>query len=153
MTPLLEAAVAAREVGLVVPECKECWKCPKCHGDGNLYHEDAESPSYCRNCGATGSTNRTLSDKPDPACKHCHATGINSDPARLGWVALMWLRARDEIRLDPGNEHANPLVNRKPVIHFRDEYDARNESAIHDGTETGIATALLRLVARAGGKQ
>ena len=148
MSELLEAAVAAREVGLAVPECEACWRCPKCHGDGNLYHEDTEGPSYCRNCGATGSTNRTLSPKPDPACQTCRATGINPDPARLGWVAMIWLLAR----------HSDLSVMRRRVSRYESGEStleapmATRKAEDHDGTETGIATALLSLVARVGGK-
>ena len=117
MTPLLEAAVAAREVGLSVPEC------PDCKGHGEFAGLDGEGWYQCGNC---------------------HATGIDPDPARLGWVAYLFLTGQEGFSSGAKHTYWHPEWH----PHWKDTF-----AEFHDGTETGIATALLRLVARAGGKQ
>ena len=115
MNPLLEAAVAAREVGLVVPECEDCE-------------------------GARGFKSSCYHNNFRP-CLRCHATGINPDPALLGWVAFAWLVDRG---LLDSSRHMQTWSdwNGGPKLHEE-----------HDRTPTGLAAALLRLVARVGGKQ
>lgn len=137
MTPLLEAAVAARDVGLDVPECT---RCPK-----HAVNEYGDCVHWCQACGATGPL----------ICTYCHATGINPDPALLGWVALMWLHAHKEHVLLPWDTDTVETVRINPE-NFMEYYGHDREAvcerdASHDGTPAGLATALLRLVARVGG--
>lgn len=109
MTPLLEAAVAAREAGLEVPACEQC------EYTGLFYSHS-----------------------------NCHATGIHPDPVRLGWVALMWLTAR-------ANDPALHAYSRSfRFVNYTEGANMLEFDQAHDGTETGITTALLRLVARVG---
>lgn len=122
MTPLLEALCDAAKVGFDAPKCRRCDGCGQVQG---------EYTGYFR------------------LCSLCHATGLDaSDPERLIGRAHAWFHdnACDVLHRWPTNE----------VRAFRDipirlipngatppEYVER-----HDGTPTGLATALLRLVAR-----
>lgn len=120
MTPLLEAAVAAREAGLEVPACEQC------EGTGHVQGE------Y---------TGLFYSHS------NCHATGINPDPARLGWAAEGWLLAREHYPVI----HAYPVSTR--FVNYTEAGDMLELDQAHDKTSEGRTTALLRLVARVGGKQ
>lgn len=125
MTPLLEAAVAAREVGLEMP------KCDRCEGRGR-YH-------CC----------------PEHLCDWCDATGLDaSDPERLIGRAMMWLWSRNSNITDAEYPNISAAARDaetgcgmrglKLFGYYRFER--------HDGSPTSLATALLRLVARVGGK-
>lgn len=121
MTPLLEAAVAARQAGLDVPKCVRCAR------------------------------NEVLAAGPrEPApwmCNYCGDTDINPDPARLGWAAEGWLLAREHYPVI----HAYPVSTR--FVNYTEAGDMLELDQAHDKTSEGRTTALLRLVARVGGKQ
>lgn len=126
MNELLEAAVAAAKAGLDVPDC------PFCSG----YGVDPETGHDPYPCGT------------------CHATGINPDPERLIGRAMMWLWSRNSNVTDAEYPNISAAARDaetgcgmrglKLFGYYRFER--------HDGTSTSLATALLRLVARAGGK-
>lgn len=125
MTPLLEALVAASKVGFDAP------KCGHCYGLGSW---------------TQASTGVRLS------CIDCNATGVDAGDAEfLIGLADLWLHGRscDVLRRWATNE----------IIVFWDVIDSALPPADrvapelverHDGTPAGLATALLRLVARVG---
>lgn len=79
-------------------------------------------------------------------CANCHATGLDaSDPERLIGRALRYLIGNDwTVIQGPFDTIAHPWMLKWP-----DENAGEKEP--HDGTPAGLATALLRLVARVGG--
>lgn len=82
---------------------------------------------------------------PEHPCDWCDATGLDaSDPEKLIGRAMMWLADRNSVTL-----YGSPVVL-KPSVFLGHQYTPDHEED-HDRTETGIATALLRLVARVGG--
>lgn len=120
MTPLLEALCDAAKVGFDAPKCRRCDGCGQVQG---------EYTGYFR------------------LCSLCHATGLDAlDPERLIGRAHAWLLFT----------HTHPNLSLFPkTAHFTLHGSAygsviRLEHENHDGTPTGLATALLRLVARAG---
>ena len=131
MTPLLEAAVAARKAGFDAPRCYHCGWCGMCAGSG---------AKDCPLCGGEGLRGAKAARERD--CAHCHATGLDvSDPERLIGRAFAWLVDRG---LLDSSRHMQTWSdwNGGPKLHEE-----------HDRTPTGLAAALLRLVARVGGKQ
>lgn len=127
MTPLLDALVAAQKVGLDAPVCAAC-------------------------------LGRSVAP-PNPGfekfgCHRCDATGLDaSDPERLIGRADMWLhgRACDVLRRWATNE---VVVSWSiPASALAPGATPPGHLEPHDGTPTGLATALLRLVARVGGAE
>jgi hypothetical protein len=121
MTPLLQALTDAAKVGLDGP------KCAACYGNGSNFSGH-------------------LFD--DIACKWCHATGLDaSDPERLIGRAMVWLESEmHQVTFTQRVALSRNLPNTVQTNHTT--LGARKEH--HDGTPTGFATALLRLVARVG---
>lgn len=125
MTPLLEALQAASKVGFDAPVCD------KCEGRGRY---------YC--C-------------PEHPCDWCDATGLDaSDPEKLIGRAMMWLWSRnsnvtdaDYLNISAAARDAETGCGVRGLKLFGCYKFER-----HDGTPTSLAAALLRLVARAGGK-
>lgn len=138
MSELLKALQAAAAVGFDAPRCG---KCPR-----HAVNEHGDCASWCRAC---------LPDGPSP-CPHCHATGLDaSDPERLIGRALFCLHKRNEHVLLPWDTATVETVRINPE-NFMEYYGHDREAVaereeVHDGTPTGLATALLRLVARVGG--
>lgn len=144
MTPLLEAAVAAREVGFDAPRCLNCQWCETCMSRAFPF----ECDPACEDCGGSGL--RPVSDEDTGLCVDCDSTGLDaSDPEHLIGRAQDWLLSK----------YAHPNLSLFPkTAHFTIHSSAygsvvRLEHENHDGTPAGLATALLRLVARVGGKQ
>jgi hypothetical protein len=131
MSPLLEALQAAVKAGFDAPACKDRW----CRG-GRQHWLDREQ-TICRTCEGTGL------DASDPygligrALVRLRQTGTHVLlPWDTGEVETVWLHAGSN---DPWHSHDREA---KP-----------EDSEPHDGTPTGLATALLRLVARVGTPQ
>lgn len=127
MTPTLEALQSAAKAGFDAPECLDCM------GRGGFATPDGEGWHHCFTC---------------------HATGLDaSDPERLIGRAMAWLQhkgATNTARRDD-DWHAPP---------FKVDFTwptcvglpcSVTITEAHDGTLTGLAAAMLRLVARVGG--
>lgn len=124
MRELLTALVAASKVGFDAPGCAPC--------QGTALDWVSCSGDAClpvRGCLAC------------PQCRHCSGTGLDaSDPEKLIGRAESWLLARGlDIKVTWQALDVFTLVD-------PDGYHER-----HDGTPAGLATAILRLVARVGG--
>lgn len=137
MTPLLQALQAAAAVGFNAPCCKFCT-------DGL---QTISSPDDAR----------FLRPAEELPCSACDATGLDtSDPERLIGRAMGWLYAHKQHVLVPHDTAEVETVDLRAERHESYSYHEReavsDDSQPHDGTETGIATALLRLVVRVGGK-
>lgn len=123
MNELLTALVAASKVGFDAP------KCPGCSGRG--WYAGLARHGESTDVG------------PIRDCQDCFGAGLDaSDPERLIGRAESWLLARGlDIKVTWRALDVFTLVD-------PDGYHER-----HDGTLVGLATALLRLVARTGGAE
>ncbi len=126
MTPLLQARPDAVRVGFDAPKCQAC------DGAGELADE---TRTYVRNC-----------------CR-CHATGLDaSDPYGLMGRAMVWLWSHERNATDAEYPNISAAIRDAETgcgmrgLKLVDDYKFER----HDGTPTGLATALLRLVARVG---
>lgn len=107
----------------------------------------------CRACGGNGS-NFSARTFDDIACKRCKETGLDaSDPFGLIGRAMMWLWSQKRNVTDDEYPNISAAIRDAETgcgmrgLKLVDDYAVKR----HDGTPTGIATALLRLVARVGG--
>lgn len=138
MNELLTALVAAAKVGFDAPKCGGC---PR-----HAVNEFGDCAHWCKSCLPEGPL----------VCAHCSGTGLDaSDPEKLIGRAMGWLRERKEHVLAPWDTGEVELVRINPENlmefygHGREAVWERHEA--HDGSPVGLATALLRLVARVGG--
>lgn len=136
MSPLLDALVAASKVGFDAPKCA---KCPR-----HAVNEFGDCAHWCKSCLPEGPL----------VCAHCEGTDLDaSDPFGLIGRAMMWLWSQKRNVTDDEYPNISAAIRDAETgcgmrgLKLVDDYAVKR----HDGTPTGLAIALLRLVARVGG--
>ena len=129
MNDLLAALVAASKAGFDAPRCG--WCIPDDAPEGNEWSQ--------------GSRQR---------CVHCLTTGLDASyPFGLIGRAMGWLWGQKRNVTDDEYPNISAAIRDAETgcgmrgLKLVDDYVVKR----HDGTPTGLATALLRLVARVGG--